>query len=104
MTVNKLKTKLTLSKRGAVLVNPVIKATIDKIVDWLRGETNKRIDDWLTNDEKAYFQMIEFFDSCCEKGWKDVNLSPFEFANEQSQKLAEELYESAMNYFSRERS
>lgn len=86
------------------MVNTAIKSTIDKIVDWLRGEENKRIDDWLTNDEKAYFQMIEFLDKCCEKGWKDVNLSPFEFVNEQSLRLAEELYKSAMTYFGRERS
>lgn len=81
------------------MVNPTIKTTIDKIIGWLCGEENERIDDWLTNDEESYSKMNEFFNKCAACGWINLKDSPFEFADDSAIQLSKQLYQSATAYF-----
>lgn len=81
------------------MVNIAVKTTIEKIVDWLRGAENKRIDDWLENDEESYIKMNKFLNNCAASGWTEINQSPFDYADPETIKLSEELYKAATSHF-----
>ena len=76
-----------------------VKSTMHKIVEWLAGEPNKRILDWVDADEGSFKQIIEFMDRCATNGWIDLKDSPFEFADDKSVEIAKELYGKAMKHF-----
>lgn len=76
-----------------------IKATIHKIVAWLSGETNERINEWVNDDEESFQQIIKFMDICATNGWMDLKESPFEFADDTAVDIAKELYDKAMKHF-----
>lgn len=79
--------------------NEAVKSTVHKIVDWLAGEPNKRILDWVNEDEESYKKIIEFMDRCASNGWVDLKVSPFEHATPEAVEIAESLYQRAMKYF-----
>jgi hypothetical protein len=81
------------------VVSVAVKTTIEKIVDWLRGVENQRIDDWLENDEESYIKMNKFLNNCAASGWMDAKDSPFDFADKKTVQLSEELYIAATKYF-----
>lgn len=85
------------------MVSSAVKTTIEKIVDWLRGVENQRIDDWLENDEESYFKMNTFLNNCAASGWTETKDSPFDFADPQTIKISEELYAAATKYFGGEK-
>lgn len=81
------------------MVSLAVKTTIERIMDWLRGAENKRIDDWLENDEESYVKMNTFLNNCAAGGWTETTESPFDFADPETLKLSEELYDSATKHF-----
>lgn len=81
------------------IVRKDVKATIHKIVAWLSGETNNRINDWVNADEESFKNIVKFMDMCASNGWNDLKVSPFEHATAESVEIAETLYEKAMKYF-----
>lgn len=76
-----------------------IKGTIAKIVEWLRGDQNDRINKWVNADDESYKDIIRFMDICATRGWIDPNVSPFEFANDEAWEIAGRLYEKANEFF-----
>lgn len=76
-----------------------VKATMQRIVAWLSGETNKRINDWVNADDYSYQKIIEFMNRCAENGWVNVADSPFDYTDDQAVEIAEELYKNATKYF-----
>lgn len=76
-----------------------VKSTMHKIVEWLAGEPNKRILDWVDADEASFKQIIEFMDICATNGWMSLSESPFEFADDKAVEIANELYSKAMKHF-----
>lgn len=76
-----------------------VKSTMHKIVDWLAGEPNKRILDWVDADEASFKQIIEFMDICATNGWMELSESPFDFADDKAVDIAKTLYTSAMKHF-----
>lgn len=79
--------------------NEAVKSTIHKIVDWLAGEPNQRILDWVNKDDGSYQDIIKFMDMCASNGWKQLGESPFEYATPAAVEIAESLYERAMKNF-----
>lgn len=73
--------------------------TILKIVRWMSGDENKRISDWMRKDDVAYEEVCEFMNECATCGWIDPKVSPFPFANEKAQSLAQSIYQKAMSHF-----
>lgn len=76
-----------------------VKSTMHKIVEWLAGEPNKRILDWVDADESSFKQIIEFMDICATNGWMELSESPFDFADDKAVEIAKELYDKAMKHF-----
>lgn len=76
-----------------------IKATMQKIVEWLRGDTNDRINKWVNADEPSFQDIVRFMDICASNGWTDPKVSPLEFANEEAKTIAKRLYEKANKFF-----
>ena len=76
-----------------------VKATIHKIVDWLAGEKNQKINDWVNADEESFKEIIEFMDQCASNGWTDLKVSPFEHATPSSVEIANALYKKAVKHF-----
>lgn len=76
-----------------------VKSTMHKIVEWLAGEPNKRILDWVDADEASFKQIIEFMDICATNGWMELSESPFDFADDKAVGIANELYSKAMKHF-----
>lgn len=76
-----------------------VKATIQKIVDWLSGETNERINEWAIADDESFQNILRLMDICATRGWKDLKLSPLEFADEEAWNISRELYAKAMKLF-----
>lgn len=76
-----------------------VKATIQKIVNWLSGESNERINEWVNDDEESFQNILRLMDICATRGWKDLKLSPLEFADEEAWNLSRELYTKATKFF-----
>ena len=76
-----------------------VKATMQRIVAWLSGETNKRINDWVNADEESFRKIVKFMDICASQGWVYLADSPLEYANDEAVEIAEELYKNATKYF-----
>lgn len=76
-----------------------VKATINKIMLWLAGEKNQKINDWVNADDESFKKIIEFTDICATNGWMDMKESPFDFADDKAVDIAKTLYASAMKHF-----
>lgn len=76
-----------------------VKATIHKIVSWLSGETNDRINSWVDADEESFKNIIKFMDNCASNGWDDLKVSPLDYATPETVEIANGLYERAINHF-----
>lgn len=76
-----------------------VKATIQKIVSWLSGEPNERINEWVNEDETSFQNILTLMDICATRGWRDLKLSPLEFADDKAWELARTLYTAATKFF-----
>lgn len=76
-----------------------VKAIMQRIVSWLAGETNHRINEWVNEDEESYQKIIEFMNRCAENGWVNVTDSPFNYTDEEAVEIANTLYEKATIFF-----
>lgn len=76
-----------------------VKGTMQKIVDWLCGDTNDRINKWVNADEDSFNDIVRFMDICASEGWCDIKVSPFEFATDEAWEIAKRLYEKANTFF-----
>lgn len=82
-----------------IVADKSVKATIHKIVDWLAGEPNQRILDWVNADDGSYQDIIKFMDICASNGWKQLEESPFEYATPAAVEIANNIYKRAMENF-----
>ena len=80
-------------------MNPSVEATIDKIVQWMRGEPNERIDLWLDRDESSFTSINWLFAHCAANGWVKLEDKPLQFADVEGQRIAVMIYERANNFF-----
>lgn len=65
--------------------------------------SNDKIEEWLNEDEEAaklFTKLTAEYESC---GWDDISTAPFNFENEVSKQLLEELYQNAVKFFKKER-
>ena len=76
-----------------------VKATMQRIVAWLSGETNKRINDWVNADDESFRKIVKFMDICASRGWVDLADSPFDYADDEAVEISRNLYEKATKHF-----
>lgn len=65
--------------------------------------SNERIEQWLDGDKEAaklFMKLTTEYESC---GWRDISTAPFNFENENSKRLLDELYVNAVEFFKKER-
>lgn len=81
------------------MVNEAVKVTFERIVDWMRGEENSRIDDWLTAEDDSFKGVISVINNCAANGWISSQDPMFKFADTETIKQATVLYEKANLFF-----
>lgn len=81
------------------MTDEAVKTTFKRIIAWMTGEENQRIDDWLENDNESYCGVLKFVNECAASGWNSLDVSPFDYASNDTIKLAINLYKSANKFF-----
>ncbi len=81
------------------MVDEAVKTTFKRIIAWMTGEENQRIDDWLESDKESYLGVLKFVNECAASGWNNLEVSPFNYASNDSMKLAIDLYKNANKFF-----
>lgn len=79
-----------------------VKQTIDKIILYyldIEQETNSRIKNWLNEDEEALQSIMKILVLYWKNGWRDIHEPVANFENEETDKLAKEIYDRAMEFF-----
>lgn len=69
----------------------------------IEDKSNERIEEWLDHDKdaaKLFMKLTTEYESC---GWHDISIAPFNFENETSKRLLDELYVNAVEFFKKER-
>lgn len=65
--------------------------------------SDDKIERWMNEDQaaaKLFMQLTTEYESC---GWQDISEAPFNYENDVTKKLMEELYQNALAFFKKER-
>lgn len=75
------------------------KITLMKMVHHICGwQNSKKIDDWLCSDEDTLMYFDEWLCVLARNGWTDIYEDYRQYENEESNKMAHELYVRAIEY------
>ncbi|MGE6611895.1 hypothetical protein ACQKFG_15345 [Peribacillus sp. NPDC076916] len=75
------------------------KITLMKMVHQICGwQHNEKLNAWLCNEEGTFALFDEWMCSLARNGWNDIYEDFRQFENDESNKLAKELYIRAVNY------
>lgn len=64
--------------------------------------SNDRIEEWMNGDQEAaalFMKLTTGYENC---GWTKIEEAPFNFENEETKRLTEELYKNALRHFKKE--
>ncbi|WP_260286759.1 hypothetical protein [Peribacillus aracenensis] len=75
------------------------KITLMKMVHQICGwQHNEKLNDWLCNEDGTFALFDEWMCSLARNGWNDIYEDFRQFENDESNKMARELYMRAVNY------
>lgn len=75
------------------------KITIMKMVHQICGwQHNEKLNEWLCAEENSLILFNDWMITLANNGWKDIYEDYRQFENEESNKLAKELYINAVSY------
>lgn len=78
--------------------------TVDKIINFYAGveqDMNKKINEWLNEDEPATKMIMKLCVELAKNGWKNPKDPTANYEDINTFKLSTEIYERAMSYFRR---
>ncbi|TCP32160.1 hypothetical protein EV207_101138 [Scopulibacillus darangshiensis] len=73
--------------------------TIDKIVDYMSGCSNKAINDWLYKDYESVDKIMTLLKMFYENGWKKFDEPVVNFETPGTDRLSQEIFDRAMSHF-----
>lgn len=75
------------------------KITLMKMVHQICGwQENEKLQEWIIEDTKSLDLFMDWLNLLANNGWKDIYEDYRQFENEESNKLANELYINAVTY------
>lgn len=77
-------------------MNNAVVQTVKKVVAYMCGQENQKIDDWLRNDESSIETIIKMMQILWDQGWKPGE--EFSIEGKLANGLANEIYNRAMSY------
>ncbi|WP_113884331.1 MULTISPECIES: hypothetical protein [Cytobacillus] len=83
------------SWKGAGAEQVTIRKALHYLCNW---EQNEKLNKWMCEDTESALLLIDWTEVLANNGWKDIYEDYRQFENDESNKLAKELYINAVTY------